>query len=394
MAILNNILTKFKNVGAKASTASRAPKPVVQSKAPTKATVKGASTAKPVYQSFETKAGLAQKAAYKPAPQPVGLQNLANPSPQGGQSYSDAPMESGPSNDGYDFDAIINPVLEGLSQTESDAQSLYGQQEGDITAGKQTSLDRLSQTQKAQKGILDAGATRQTQEGESAADEARRQFAEVQQGLQGRYGGTTGTGAFAAEMAGRDTLGRIANIRQTVSAALAEIDDKKVQIEELGRIAAEDIDNDARNSVTQAREQLNSVLASIRGQRGELASRKAEMAMNAMQEFRALKAQVDARNTAFKQQLYMNQQAAAEKLANAQQRAQGIAESFKLYDARDAAGNSQTIRYGNQGTVQDIYGQPTEFSPTTLSGIGNSVSDEKEQGGTLDDRIEELLNKK
>jgi len=311
----------------------------------------------------------------------TGGRQSGTPSPiSGGQDFSSAPMEAMPQNDGgVNFDAIINPILASLDQTEAEAQSLFGQQEGDISAGKETSRKRLETTQNTQKGLLESGATRQKQEGESAADEARRQFAEVQQGIQGLYGGTTGTGAFATELAGRDTFGRIADIRQTVSGALKEIDDKKVQIEELGRIALEDIDNSARDQITQARSQLNSTLATIRGQKGELASKKAEMAMNAMQNFKALQAEVEARNTAFKQQLYINQQTAAEKLAQAQNRAKAVAESFKVYNAKDMAGKIQPIRYGSQGTVQDIYGQPTEFQPQSLYGIGGALPDDKKE---------------
>lgn len=324
------------------------------------------------------------KKPYGPAPKPAGyqmpsgLQNLSSQSGSGGsgsQEYSQpqdmgAPYEAMPDDGGINFDAIINPVLEGLSQSESEAQSLYGQQEGDVNAGKQTSMNRLAQTQQTQRGILEGSATRQQQAGETAADEARRQFAEVQQGLQGQYGGTTGTGAFAAELAGRDTLGRIANIRQGVSAALADIDDKKVQIEELGRIAAEDIDNDARQTLTDAREELNATLSSIRGQRGELASRKAEMAMNAMQNFRALKAEVEARNASFKQTLYMRQQDAAAKLADAESRARGIAESFKLYNT-----DQGPIRYGSQGTMTDLQGEAVTKQPQFLTGTTGGIGD-------------------
>ena len=354
-----------------------------------KGAVKGATTTKkaPFIGPMEKPAGYQMSS---------GLQNLSSQGGFGGSGGSmeqpmqqqqdmGAPYEAMPEQGGVNFDAIINPVLDGLKQSESDAQSLYGQQEGDVTAQKQTSLNRLAQTQQTQRGILEGSATRQQQEGESAADEARRQFAEVQQGLQGQYGGTTGTGAFAAELAGRDTLGRIANIRQGVSSALQDIDDKKVQIEELGRIAAEDIDNEARQTLTDAREELNSTLSSIRGQRGELASRKAEMAMNAMQNFRALKAEVEARNASFKQNLYLRQQDAAAKLADAEGRARSIAESFKMYNSPEGV-----VRVGNQGSITDIQGNAVNKAPSALYGTNSAPQG---VGGSLGDpELEKLLN--
>jgi len=305
----------------------------------------------------------------------TGLQNLAsNPAPAsggGGGGGGNPPMEDRPSQPSINFDALINPVLEQLSQSEAAAQSLFSAQQGDIESAKATNAKRLGQTLTDQDALLTQGAEEQTMEGESAADQARRQFAEIQQGLQARYGNTTGTGAFAAELAGRDTMGIIANIRRGVTSALKEINDKKAQIKELGRIALEDIENNASQQITQARSQLESTLSNIRGQRGQLQARKAELAMTAMQNYQALVADIDARNTAFKQQLYLQQQDAQAKLNEAQTRARSIQESFSVRNMQQGK-QITPVLVGNQGTVKSMSGQPIT-DPGALYGIGGSV---------------------
>lgn len=396
MALLNTFKNTFRRVAAPVArkTGINLPGNISGYTSP-KPKVLGKTTRSPLTggQSLQNQS-VGTPGSYRPpvARQSTGLQNLATgpgPTQSGGDSGDSGLYEPTPERQSIDIDALINPVLESLSQTEAEAQTLFGQQEGNIEAQRGTSLNRLGQTQKTQEGMLDASGVRQTTEGETAADEARRQFAEIQQGIQGLYGGTTGTGAFAAELAGRDTLGRIANIRQGVTSALQEIDNKKVQIQELGRIAAEDIENDTRMQKSQAQEQLNSTLAGIRAQRGELASRKAELALQAMQNYQSLVADVNARNASFKQNLYLQQQAAEQRLAEAESRAKGIAESFKVANMKQ--GDQFTpVMYGNRGTVKDFSGNQIT-NPGPFYGVGGALPDEEEiipgvGGGSFIDR--------
>ena len=165
------------------------------------------------------------------------------------------------------------------------------------------------------------------QRGESAADEARRQYSEISQGLQSRYGSTTGTGKFSNEILGGQTLRNIANVRQQVSSALVQIDDKIQQVQEIGRIAIQDIEDKTRSQVQQARDNLELQLADIRRQKGELQSRKAELASNAMQIYQNTVNQVNAQNSQFLQGLYMQQQSATQQLEMAKQKASSITSS-------------------------------------------------------------------
>lgn len=247
-------------------------------------------------------------------------------SPVSGSSaaMNNAPMQEAPQAPSIDFDALIRPAIEGLESAigplqQSNAADLQG-----IESSRQSQIATTNQSIGAQTNTI--GQAKDTQRGyeNSAADEARRQYSEVQQGLQARYGGTTGTGAFATELAGGQTIRSIAGIHEAASKAIAGLDDKLVQVQEIGRIALQDIDNQAKDQTAKAKSNLELALSDIRNQKGQLLARKAELAANAVQMYQQTVNQVNANNTAFKQQLYLQQQQAEQQLAAARGRASSI----------------------------------------------------------------------
>lgn len=305
---------------------------------------------------------------------------------QSAPSYQNPPMEENPDQPNIDFDSLIAPAIQGLEQAIAPLQQGFADTQGQLEASRGTQIDQTRQSIGAQVQTLDSAKLKQGRMAESAADEARRQYAEIQQGLQSRYGGTTGTGAFAGELAGRDTMRNIGNIREGLSTAIGEIDNKLVQVRELGRIAEQDIADKTSAMIVQARNQLNENISNIRRMQGELQSRKAEMAMSAMQNYQQLVAQVQARNAAFKQQLYVQQQQAEQALAAKRASAQQVAESFSLYNLQQ--GKQVTpVRIGNKtGTALGLNGQPMDVTGGRLYGTsvgtGLGVEDEEDPDGS------------
>ena len=265
-------------------------------------------------------------------------------------------LQQAPQQPQIDFDALIRPALESLDAYISPLQQeAQGTIQG-IESQKSSQLAKSQADIAAQTGTLEGARTSQQGLAENAADEARRQYAEIQQGLQSRYGGTTGTGQFASEIAGRQTLQNIGKIREGLSQAMLEIDNKRQQVQEIGRISAIDIEDKARDQINQAKSNLDLQLADIRRQKGELQSRKAEMAAQAMQVYQQQVNQVNAQNAAFKQSLYQQQLAAENQLKEAASRAKQTAESFSLYNFSDISGQNTPVRVGNRGTVQSLGG--------------------------------------
>lgn len=295
-------------------------------------------------------------------------------------------LEQAPGQPSIDFDSLIAPALQALDSSIAPLQQQSEANIQGIEADKTKLISRAQADLGKQETSLESARTRQNQEGESAANEARRQFSEIQQGLQARYGGTTGTGAFASEIAGRQTMQNIGQIRQGLSNAMMEIDNKLSQVREIATIQIQDIEDQSRGLISQEKARLEQSLADIRRQKGELQGRKAELAMQAMQIYQNTVNEINARNAQFKQQLFVQQQQAENQLRLAQQRAQQVSESYSLYNL--SQGNQMTpVRVGNKtGAVQPLN---IPGGQGKLEEIGTPNQNQK-AGDPLDDLIRQL----
>ena len=193
--------------------------------------------------------------------------------------------------------------------------------------------------------------------GESAADEARRQFAEIQQGLQARYGGTTGTGAFATELAGREFSKNATAIRSQVANVIAQADDKLLQVKQMADVAAKEIENNTNSQVSQLRDNLQQALNAIRQEKGQLQTWKSQKAVEAIQSYQNQAAQIRESNTQFLRDLYMQQQQAEATLKERMTSARQAAESFKNQNIMVPGQQTPLgVRQGSRGTTTDLSG--------------------------------------
>lgn len=232
------------------------------------------------------------------------------------------PLEQAPDQGGDNFDAIIQPALQSLSAYEATLQPQYesGVQEaeqkyGDIVSGLQgEQTNRLNE--------FGQQRTRETGRGESAIAEARRQAAELMQGIQARYGGSTGTGAFTSEILGGQATANIAKNRAALQDTISQISNAEnaLKTEISNKVNAANLELEStRNSL---RDQLRQSLADINSKRNELESNKAQMRLEAAQNYRNLLADINARNTSFMQNMYLNAQKAQAQLDEIKSRTQ------------------------------------------------------------------------
>ena len=292
------------------------------------------------------------------------------PAPQ--QQDGQPPMEQAPEEPQFDFDSLIAPALQALGQaeeasraeTEANIAGIESSLESSRT-GQQTELTRreglYEQQRTREEGRVGEAVSETQAEGTGAIEEARRGASQLLQGIQSRFGGTTGTGRFTSEILGAQTTRNIANVRQqaiktigTLRARLQEtVNQIDMEVQNTRDIAQQNIADYERQSETlkqQARAGLQSALAQIGQQRGELQSRKAEFVFQAIQSHRDVVNQVNARNTAFQQTLYQQQQAAEQKLMLAKQ---------------SAVKNMETDISRNALTLQRI--TASDFAPTPES---------------------------
>ena len=286
-------------------------------------------------------------------------------------------MQSVPEAPQIDFDALIAPALQALDEAVAPAESAYQANVSQIGANRARNVGETQTYQTAAEKETGVQRERQTGLANSAIDEARRGFAELSQGLQARYGGTTGTGRFATEQAGTRTLKNIADIRNNLSNAVSTIDNKLSEVKELTRIKLTDIDDQATAQKQQAKSELDKALQQIRLQKGELQSRKTELAYQAMERYQALVADVNARNTAFKQQLALQQSEAENQLAMAREKALGMVEQFKFVNTKNGVVAVNPVTGTAEMVLPSIGGgriQKEEEQPV----IGGSLEDENQ----------------
>lgn len=296
-------------------------------------------------------------------------------------------LENVPEQPPIDFDALIAPQLQALDEAETAISSATQNRIGEAEARRGTQTAQTQQSIAEQEGILGRKKTTQTQMGESAADEARRQFAEIQQGLQSLYGGTTGTGAFATELAGRGAMGQIFQIRQNLSNVIAEADDKLLQIKKVGELAQKEIEQNTNAEISQLRDQLQLGLGEIRREKGQLQTWKAQAAAEAIQQYQNMASQIRARNTQFLQDLYAKQVDAENQLKLKLTSARQTQESFKVMDLQQPGQESPvSVRYGSRGTIQDLNRQP--ISPESGSRLYSIGKDDDENGGGIPPGLE------
>ncbi len=289
-----------------------------------------------------------------------------NAGPASPNYINNAPQIPQPQQPSIDFDALIAPALAGLDAAIQPLQDQSAANVSSINTNAQSQKDQTNQSIAAQTGTINQAQTQQKQNEQSASDAARRQYSEIQQGLQARYGGTTGTGAFATEQAGTQTLRSMADIKTNAANAQTGLSDKLQQVQEVGRTALQNIDSQTQDQIAKEKANLETQLADIRNQKGQLMAHKAELASQAIQQYQATVNSVNQQNAQFKQQLYVQQQQAQAQLQAALEHANNIA---------SAATPEALMQY-----VQSL--QPlvnAGYSPTVTQGIpassgGGSIS--------------------
>ena len=207
-------------------------------------------------------------------------------------------------------------LFEGLiGGNEANIQEQYGV----IDANKNTNLNALRQSTSASQTALGNRKTSEKTAGENAMDEAKRIASQVLQGIQSKYGGSTGEGSFASALFGGNTQRTIGGIRQTLQTNLKDIDDKIQQVGEVARIGEEQIQNYASEQTNQAKQWLQGKLGEIRANQATLLTHKADMAYQALQQYQQFLQSIELNKQNLANNLTLQRDKAAQYLQGQQQ---------------------------------------------------------------------------
>ena len=220
-----------------------------------------------------------------------------------GSGGGDGGGDGGGGQPAIDYNALFAPAFEAYSQYE---QTLKGQQAG-IASGIEASgagqVGELEAEQAKRMGTFEGQeASAKAMAGEATQD-IRREQSEIQKGIQSRFGGTTGTGGFASEILGSQSMRQMGKQRVALQNTLGEIDRSRndlksevmTQVSKV-KLQVDQLKANARNEFEMSLERIN--LA-----KGELEIRKAEQRIDALNSYQDNLAQLKAQEQDFKQTL-------------------------------------------------------------------------------------------
>lgn len=300
---------------------------------------------------------------------------------------------------GYDsWDQYINANQQQAPQQPS-FEDLYGdafrqafeavnQMQGAIQSGYQAELSGAELGTQQRKAELQAeqasrlanfGQQRQeaTAQTESVIEQARRQAAELMQGIQARYGGTTGTGRFTSEILGSQATRNIAQNQAALQNAMSKIGLAENELKTKVTSLINQEDQNLQQAKIQLRANLDKSLADISQQRSMLETEKANKRYEILNDYQNRLDEVERYNLDHKRQLEAQYQQAQQEINSLKSQAQqsyqvGLTApqlsqfvSGGILSPQQAFQQAQNIGYIDK----DLKYQPDELTGGTSSGL-------------------------
>lgn len=247
----------------------------------------------------------------------AGAGNTGNPvsSPSGGGGGNTT--FSQPGQPSVNYDAIYQPALDALNGAIASANQNYTGQEASINAQQTAAQGSLDTNLQGQMNQIGQAKTTQQTGTKNAITQAQQAYNEISQGIQSRYGGTTGTGAFANEIAGRGTSNNIAQFQTNLTNALGGLDQAAQQVQLVHDQNIKDLTAQTNAAIQQAKSTLQTNISNIQMQQGQVQSAKAQQIANAVIDYQKSVDAVNQMNTQYQQQLQMQQNQIQAQLAQA-----------------------------------------------------------------------------
>lgn len=297
-----------------------------------------------------------------------------------------------------DWDAIYAPALNAYRELANiiqgglaGTQARIGSEAEQNIAGLETELGlregQLGQQREQATSEYEQFRGGEERRTESAIAEARRQANELMQGIQSRFGTSTGTGQFTSELLGREAMRGIGQYRtglqETIGKAkvalentIGQIDQSLNSLREQVALQISNVRQQATSLKEEARQNVMEQVAQINARVGETETAKAQQRTSALQQYRQYVQEVNARNTQWEQQLYVQAQQMQQGLN--QLKSQAV-EEFKI-----------TLPSGQQVSpleFQRITGGLGEYAPAlqqaALGQLTGTVDEDQLRGAVL-----------
>lgn len=202
------------------------------------------------------------------------------------------------------WDEILAPAFAAYDQTSAilgqNLQASIGQAEQEADTQKQGL--KVEETER----LGEFGSQRTREEGRTRGmiDEARRQASQLQQGIQSRFGGSTGTGGFMSEIVGSQAMANIGKNQEALQYTLGEISKAENNLKNRVMQMVQEVDTQLAGIRTNLRNAFNERIAEIGNKKGELQSSVASRKLELLNEYQNYVRDVAARAQARKEELY------------------------------------------------------------------------------------------
>jgi len=247
------------------------------------------------------------------------------------------------------LDPMFQPLLDNLQQSIGDSTNAEATQEGALQSDYQSNQNTINNQLGDQMGQFGNQQNQLSTQTENAKAQARQGAAEIQQGLQARYGGTTGTGAFASELSGRQANQSIGQLNQNAINGYQAIDTARNHAQALHDSAIQDLNSKLTVAKNQAKDALAARITQIKGDQANLQGQKASLTQLAIQHYQDTVNQINQFNTSFQQNLALEHQKAQDYIAAYAGRLGGTTPQFGAMQVPDL----KTLVGGQTNTPTD-----------------------------------------
>lgn len=208
------------------------------------------------------------------------------------------------------------------------------------------------------------------QQEQSALDNAKSLYNELQQGVQQRFGQTNSAGDFAKAFYGREFQKNMGNIQNTTGQNINSLLTQQNNLYSQYQANLKELEGKKAAALSQAQDVFQQRLDAINNAKGQMAQNKAQMKLQALQDYKNTLNAVSQQATQFAQSLFAQHQAASDQFKNQialyanlynkpqmLQSLPGISTAGPI-SQQGAAGTYNPTGYVDYSTRRDQYGNP------------------------------------
>lgn len=201
------------------------------------------------------------------------------------------------------FDTAFANIESAIGQTETETQQ-------QTELAKQAGQGRVTGVQErlgSQQKQLDINKQELVTGENEAQNQLRQQVAEMNQGVQARYGATTGTGKFASEILGRTAMQALSANRQNLANKISTIElNRNDAIAQANKQIFES-NLKTQEDIAQLQATKNQTIQELRNQKGMLGIERSKLIVDAVNTYNKQIDGVRQRNAKFYQDMYLKQ---------------------------------------------------------------------------------------